>query len=112
MQQPSRSLLIRPGIGEQLCPKQASRLATNGCRAQNLEPATASSVRGRPDQHCLAGSGRPEKGQDPARTSRSRCQEHIDLTEFGRPPHRLHVPESRASELVGPPLGYPCGSIS
>ena len=110
MQQPPRSLLIRPGIGEQLRPEQAPRLAPDGCGAQNLEPAAASPVRGRPDQHCLAGSGRPEEVEDPARPSRCRFQEHIDLTEFGGPPHRLHVPESRASELVRPTSGLPATS--
>ena len=107
MQQPPRGLLFRPGIGEQLRPEQAPRLAPDGCGAQNLEPAAASPVRGRPDQHCLAGSGRPEEVEDPARPSRCRFQEHIDLTEFGRPPHRLHMPESRASELARPTSGRP-----
>ena len=98
VQQPPRDLLIRAGVGEQLRPEQAPGLAADGCGGQNLEPATAGPVRGRPDQHGLAGSGRPGKDQDPARPGRCRFQEHIDLTEFGRPPHRLHMPESRASE--------------
>jgi hypothetical protein len=99
-QQNPRDLLVGAGVGEQLCPEQASRLATNGGSTQHLEPPGASSARGSRDQHCLAGSWRSEESQDSASASSCTFQERIDLTEFCRPPHRLHMRESRASELV------------